>query len=220
MDKKLQIVTVRHGESEANTFKNAKEYAFYLKSIKNDKSIIPLSQNGKEQAKKTGEYLKSKFLFDSYISSPFKRAKDTMLLMYPEVKIIENPLFQEVDRGIKESLTDEEKKEYFPNDEVEKKRQGFWEYVPPGGESWNQARERATDAVHSVLHSTHDRILITLHEHIEWLFRMVLLNLSFDQIKTINQEQPCENASVTVYEVDSAGKRIVLDRYCPWKNKE
>ena len=67
----IQIYIIRHGETEWNK----------LGLPQGSEADIPLNDNGKEQAKLTGEYLKryrqSDGLFDCIYSSPMKRTKET-----------------------------------------------------------------------------------------------------------------------------------------------
>jgi broad specificity phosphatase PhoE len=88
------IYFVRHGESEANIgiFRSADDHSTLL------------TENGRQQARKTGEYLKDRSI-ELIVSSPFVRTVDTANIIassisYSSKNIVTNPLFTEREFGI------------------------------------------------------------------------------------------------------------------------
>lgn len=93
-NKNKHIYIIRHGETDFNK-KNI---------IQGSRNNIPLNSNGKEQAKKTGKYLRDyRFLDNTVIlTSPLKRATKTARIMRRYINstlIIRNDI-TEVDKGI------------------------------------------------------------------------------------------------------------------------
>lgn len=86
---KMEIYLIRHGQTEAN-----------LNMIIQGRANNPLNNTGKLQAKKTGEYLKRNHItFDYCVSSPLKRAINTLKIIKDELNIqikshIENQIIE------------------------------------------------------------------------------------------------------------------------------
>ncbi len=74
-----EIYFIRHGETEWNV----------LGKTQGQEADIPLNENGKEQSRKTGKYLKKYRIqdmpFDEIICSPMKRCKETAELIAKEI---------------------------------------------------------------------------------------------------------------------------------------
>lgn len=102
------IYVVRHGETDANVEKRV-----------NDKNVItPLNKQGKEQAQKTGGYLKKEFCETSkkciIYSSPSIRAVETATIIAKELKInpkdiIQDERINELDHGLLSGTKEDDK---------------------------------------------------------------------------------------------------------------
>jgi broad specificity phosphatase PhoE len=97
------VYFVRHGESEANVAN--------LRSGSAHSVPIPLTQKGREQAKKAGKSLKNKNV-DLIVSSPLIRTVDTARIVadaigYDPKKVLTNPDFVERDFGIYDGKADD-----------------------------------------------------------------------------------------------------------------
>lgn len=127
-----QIVLVRHAESEGNV-KTVDERAGFCEPSHN----YGLTDKGVKQAEITGKYLRDQFgLFDVNYVSYYKRAKDTMKLMYPGVKVYEDSRLAEAQRGIYHTMTHDDIYDRFPEELERKEREGLYHYRPWGGENW------------------------------------------------------------------------------------
>ncbi|MBI3046020.1 MAG: histidine phosphatase family protein [Candidatus Harrisonbacteria bacterium] len=147
------LILIRHAESLRNVVETG---TFYKNNQERDKvglmrdCLVPLTEKGRRQARKTGRALKKRYgVPDYFFYSPYVRAKDTMndiLGAYnpEEVKLMsikEELLIRERDSGYCHNLIEAEIRQNFP---------WFLEYwhwapilerVPIGGESILQIAE-------------------------------------------------------------------------------
>lgn len=99
----MRVYVIRHGESETN---RAKRWTGWVDAHLTDK--------GKEDAKKAGEYLKD-ISFDKIFASDLIRAVETAEIALPNCSYEKSPLLREIDLGTLANeplsvLTDEQKK--------------------------------------------------------------------------------------------------------------
>ena len=128
---------------------------------------IPLNSEGKEEAARWGEILKSE-PFDLILSSPLIRARETALILSNRMGI---PLFfdtdlREQDFGDWEgqSITDIRKKD--PK-AVEFQESRGWEFRPPGGESRTRVLERVTKAFEKAAKTFESQyVLVVTHQSV------------------------------------------------------
>lgn len=211
------LVLVRHAESVGNT-KTADERAAYEVATHNYR----LTDRGRLQAEITGTYLKERFgKFDVYYTSYYRRAKKTMRIMCPRVKIYEDPRLAEGQRGIYHTYTKDQIKILFPGELSRKEREGLYHHRPLGGENWPNIEFR----IHSFLGTlardcVGQKVLIVVHGHWLILLQRLIHHFSIrEAVKRYNQSV-AENASVTIYRgVEKNGKsRLVLAEHniIPW----
>ena len=107
-----KLVLIRHAESEGNIKTVDERAGFYLATHN-----YSLTDKGKKQAEATGKYLRDQFgRFDTYYTSYYRRAKETMKIMCPGVKVYEDSRLAEAQRGIYHSLTKAQIEEKYPDD--------------------------------------------------------------------------------------------------------
>jgi len=174
----------------------------------------------------TGLYLSKEFgSFDIYYNSTYRRAKETMELMYPDVKEPhEDPRLDEADRGIWHTMTKEDIEKFMPWEIERRNKFGLWRYRPLGGENWGQVESRA-HSFNGTLNRDYsgDRVLIVGHGNWFICYQRLIHHFSIKEAERRYHEAVLENASITVYEgVDIGGKsRLVLskkyDNFVPWK---
>lgn len=123
-----EVYFVRHGESECNRQGRA---AGWFQT--------PLSELGREQARKTGELL-SGLEFDRVYSSDLCRAMETCSIALPEAKPQLSELLREIDVGRLRNQLSAQTREQYPQEYsiVQKYR----DYSPFGGESHAAAQDR------------------------------------------------------------------------------
>jgi broad specificity phosphatase PhoE len=103
---------------------------------------IPLTKNGKKEAKKLGKSLR-KISFDTILCSPLKRAYDTGAIVFPKDKIVIDRDLVEWDYGDYEGLTSKE---------IQKTNPGWNVFTQdtPGGESRELIEMRADRVIEKV----------------------------------------------------------------------
>lgn len=211
------LVLVRHAESEGNIQSTAERA----------KSEIPthgyaLTDRGKQQALITGRYLQERFgFFDDYYASYYRRAKETLQLMYVGAKVYEDPRLAEGQRGIWHILTEEEIQERYPFEIARREREGLYHFRPWGGENWPDIELR----IHSFLRTLYRdcvgrRVLIIVHGHWLILFQRLIHHFSIERTLLQYRTSIFENASVTIYRgQEREGKsKLVLqeENIIPW----
>ncbi|MEA2447654.1 MAG: hypothetical protein QOK47_1291 [Actinomycetota bacterium] len=152
-----QVLLVRHGATDWNINKRAQGQA-----------DIALTEKGKLQALDTAEQLKN-FDVDAVYSSDLSRARDTAKAIadVQGLEVIEDPRFREIDQGEWTGL---------PVDEIKQRWPDLWgparHYsTRPGGESPQQVRERALEALkEAVAQNEEGTIVVVSHGGtIRWL---------------------------------------------------
>lgn len=215
-----QLVLVRHAESEGNV-KTVDERAGFCLSTHS----YGLTDKGKKQAEVTGKYLRDSFgVFDVNYVSYYQRARDTMKLMYPGVKVYEDPRLAEAQRGIYHSLTKAEIEKLYPNELVRKEREGLYHYRPWGGENWADVELR----IHSFLGTlsrdyADQKVLMVVHGHWLILFQRLIEHFSIEEAMSRYEKGVVKNASVTSYNCETIGgkPRLVraINNLAPWEGK-
>lgn len=171
------IYVMRHGESEKNT----------LGVFDRELDKYPLTENGKEEAKRAAKDLNGKI--DLVITSPVRRAKETAEIVAGEIGIevsIADELI-EVDQGTWEGKREDEvdRKSYDNLPEEQHYR------APRGerGESWKDVEERVYDFVkQTVSDNPNKRILFVTHAGVIVYLTKVLRRLSFRKTADLFQK--------------------------------
>ena len=95
-----------------------------------------LTERGKRQAEITGAWLREEFgIFDVYYTSYYRRAQETMRLLYPDAQIFEDPRLAEAQRGIYHVLHSDEIERLSPWETERRRREGPYHYRPWCGEN-------------------------------------------------------------------------------------
>jgi broad specificity phosphatase PhoE len=230
-----ELVMVRHAESQGNVMDVTQRAETDVAT-----HAYPLTPFGREQAYETGRWLHRNYgTFDTYYTSYYERARETMRLMYPEAKVYEDPRLAEAQRGIYHVLTQMELMRHCPYELKRKEREGLYHYRPPGGENWADIELR----IHSFLGTLSrdyggKRVLIVVHGH--WLlqFQRLVERFSIEEcVRRYEEKKIFNNASVTAYRGASAfgalnwirslvgiGRYVRLSPVCfnftPWDNEQ
>jgi len=152
---------MRHGEALSNT------RGIVSSKIKGSEAF-GLTPNGRAEAKKTGNKLKSKKI-DIIITSPFARTKETADIVaeaigYDAKKIITDERLKEIDGGILNERPIEEYRKYFSST-IEK-----FEKHPEGGENLLDVKRRCMELLSEIEgRFTNKTILIVTHEYSVWM---------------------------------------------------
>jgi len=213
------LVLVRHAESEGNIIDGDSRASFNKPTW-----AYSLTKNGIDQAKKTKEYLHRIYdTFDVYYTSYYNRSKETMQVLYPDLKVYEDPRLAEAQRGIYHTMTREQIAAKYPEELERKEKEGLYHYRPPGGENWPDVEMR----IHSFLGTLsrdygYKKVLVVVHGHWLVLFERLIHRFSIEEAVKRYKSGPAENASVTSYRskfnLDNGQDRLVFDGYMiPWK---
>lgn len=183
----MRLFLVRHGETEWN-----KEEIF------RGKKDIPLNERGREQARKTGIFLKN-FKIEKIYSSPLLRAKETASILseLSGAPVFLMDEFIDIDFGVWEGLPLEEVKKEFPEQfEIWKRYPHRWKVDK--SETLKEVRRRVLRGIKLLKKEQTTEVLIVTHRVICKLIAMILLgipNSGFWKIKF-------DPASISLFEYD------------------
>ncbi|AFZ34217.1 Phosphoglycerate mutase [Stanieria cyanosphaera PCC 7437] len=177
-----RLLLIRHGETQWN-----RESRF--QGIRD----IPLNDNGREQGRKAGEFLKD-LKIDFAVTSPMLRPKETaeiILQHHPEVTLTTNSLLQEICHGLWEGKLETEIEASFPGLLAQ------WQKAPetvqmPEGENLQQVWDRAVaaweDIVATYANSDSPQTgIVVAHDAINKVIICYLLGLKPDNFWNIKQ---------------------------------
>jgi broad specificity phosphatase PhoE len=179
----LDLVLVRHGESEGNVAVEADKTGdtalFTDAYMTTPGHQWRLTEHGREQARTIGAWVAAEFpKFHRYYSSPYVRTKETAgWMQLPGARWLLNRALRERDWGEIGSIPKTEfqsRPEYELNAKHRKSDPLYW--VAPGGESIAFVAE---DRVRNVLDTLHrecseQQVVCVTHGEVMWAFRLVL----------------------------------------------
>lgn len=180
----IDLVLVRHGESEGNLAKDrAKKgdtQGFTKEFLDRHSSQFRLTSKGVAQAKAAGEWLKANGLarFDRYYSSEYLRAYETAghlgLDLLPEQRWFLDFFLRERDYGQWDVLPYAERSRKFPEYVKHQERDGFF-WSPPGGESMADVALRLGRLLDTLHRECSDkRVIVVCHGETIWAMRVRL----------------------------------------------
>ncbi len=214
------LVLVRHAESEGNLLPVDSRARLKVAT-----HAYSLTSRGRKQARITGQYLRERFgEFDAYYTSDYRRAAETMRIMYPRVRACEDPRLAEAQRGIYHTMTRAQIKKKFPEELARKELEGLYRYRPIGGESWPDVEERIR-SFQGTLEKKHEneRVLVVTHGHWLILFQRLVHSFGIEEAKERYHMGVVENASVAVYTgaptEDVSWQDLFEESIVPWEGK-
>lgn len=184
----IDLVLVRHGESEQNQALRAiKQGDMSLDTEafrKTPDSQFRLSALGREQAKLTGEWLRSEGMscFDRRYVSDYVRPKETAALLNtrgPDWYV--DPSLREREWGDLNGHTWEDRAELLSQTAHIKERDPFY-WVPPNGESIAQLTVRLRilfDTLHR--ECSEMKVIVVCHGEVMWALRFMLERMSTER---------------------------------------
>jgi NAD+ kinase len=177
----VDLVLVRHGESEGNAARRfsvqGDNSVFTDEFCNRHSSRLRLTDCGRTQAERTGSWLREHIgeQFDRYLVSGYLRAMETAaLLKLPNACWFQDFYLRERDMGAFELISEETKREKFPEVLRQWEQDPFY-WTPPNGESVAQLCLR----IDRVLHTLHrecegKRVIAVCHGMVMWAFRIRL----------------------------------------------
>lgn len=179
----LELVFVRHGESEGNVAVDAMESGdsryFTPEFQQRHSSTYDLTPRGIEQAKAAGSWIRKNInggRFDAYYCSTYVRARKTAgYLGLPGAMWYVRDYIREHDWGNLDAMTDEERRGKYP--EVMKKRDiNKYYFASPGGESLADMVIRARVGILTTVYRDlpNKRGIVVTHGNVMWPIRILL----------------------------------------------
>jgi len=197
----IDIVIVRHGESEGNVAVNmalqGDESLMTSSFRKRHDSTYRLTDRGISQAKKAGEWIKKNIeppKFGRYLSSEYIRAMETAATMdLPGADWQIDFFLREREWGDLEGLSITEQKEIFSRNLAVKDSEPFY-WTPPNGESLaNLCSGRIMWVLDGLGKDYSDSsAILVCHEEVVWSFRILLerIRQSDFAVKFNNKPEP------------------------------
>jgi len=177
----IDLVLVRHGESEGNIAKKQSEkgdHSLYSDEfLSRHSSKWRLTDRGIGQAQRAGIFIREQIrgYFDRYYTSDYLRAKETALhLELPDARWYVEFYLRERDRGDIDVVSQEELHTKYAEEMKRREIDRFY-WTPPNGESMAQLCLRV-DRVLDTLHRecSDKRVIIVCHGEVMWAFRVRL----------------------------------------------
>lgn len=181
MSMPLDLVLVRHGESEGNiahALSRKGDDRHYTKEFRaRHSSTWRLSDRGIEQARVAGDWIREHVSveFDRYLTSDYFRARETAAyLALPKARWYTDFYLREREWGEMDTLTHEERMTLHADAMARREEDTFY-WRPPGGESMAHLCNR----LKWVLHTLHremagKRVVIVCHGEVMWGFRVLV----------------------------------------------
>jgi broad specificity phosphatase PhoE len=194
-----RLTIIRHGESEQNValdlFQNDLDGVLAQQKKIRD-ADIQLTKKGIEQAQKTGLYLASTPAFDICFVSPYRRAVQTAteitnVLGYP---LTTHPDFRlrEKEFGRLHGYSKEEIKTQYPEEYMDRERDGKFYYRLPRGENYLDVLNRIYSFLSKLSRDYAGKnVLIVAHQVPYVLFKSIFEHLSEKEILGLPQPPNC-----------------------------
>jgi broad specificity phosphatase PhoE len=208
------ITLIRHGESIGNVANDRahEEQADVLDLDLRD-ADVPLSDNGREQARALAEWLAQGATEPPslVVTSPYRRAADTARLALGDLglRLELDERLRERDLGGFDGLTGRGIRARFPEEATRRSRIGKFYYQPPGGESWADVALRVRSFLRDLAEEADgERAWLFTHQAVIMAHRYVLEGLSEEEVLQAERDSPLPNASLTVFVRAGAGYRM------------
>jgi NAD+ kinase len=229
----LDLVLVRHGESEGNVaFAHSRQgdcRHFTPEFLSRHSSKWRLTPRGEEQARAAGDWLRRNVshAFDRYYASEYLRAMETAALLgFDDATWFCEFYLRERDWGVFDLMSFQERRERYGDDLRRRELDAFF-WAPPGGESMATLCLRI-DRVLETLHRecVDRRALLVCHGEVMWAFRVRLERMSQERYRELDQSRAandklhnCQVLHYTRRDPDTGATSPHLDwmrSVCPW----
>lgn len=232
----IDLVLVRHGESEGNLAKvrskaGDESSSQLFKGLHS--SRFRLTDRGREQAKAAGEWLRKEFPngFGRHYTSAYKRAMETAgLLGLPNARWYVEPALRERDWGDLDVMSESDRHARFRESLAMKKVSPLY-WIAPNGESVMHVSETRTYRMLGTLARECSRIPVCMvcHGETMWSFRLPLERMSDDEYNRLDaSDNPFDrihNCQILHYtrkrpeDQDAATHFTYMRSVCPWNDK-
>lgn len=189
----IDLILVRHGQSEGNAAKRLAEKgdnSGYEKLKDKHTRSYRLSAKGRGEAIQAGKWIREEFhrkdspLFDRYITSEYTRAMETSALLdLPEAEWFRNFYLTERDWGDLEQLPDDERMGKFEDALRMRVIEPFF-WRPPNGESFANLCLRLDRVLYTLHRECSDmRVILVCHGEVMRAFRVLLERMPQQKFK-------------------------------------
>jgi broad specificity phosphatase PhoE len=194
--KPMELIFVRHGESEGNVAVeagNKGDYSHYTDEFRSKHNCdLDLTERGIGQANKAGLWIKENInngIFDGYYVSTYKRARKTAgYLGLPNALWNVRDYIREHDWGNLDAMTFEERWQKYPDAKRARDINPYYSSAP-GGESLADVVIRVRVGILSTVYRVHpnERVIIVSHGNILWPIRIIMEGLLPEQYLTLKE---------------------------------
>lgn len=232
----LELVFVRHGESEGNVANEAAKVGdsshFTEEFRARHSSTWNLTPLGETQAKAAGDWIKKNInhgVFDAYYASTYRRAKRTAgLLNLPQAHWRLRDYIREHDWGILDVMTDEERRQKYP-DVMRTREMNPYYFAGPGGESLADVLIRARVGILATLYRDlpGKRGIVVSHGNLMWPIRIIMEGLLPEEYLALKAKKDprdkINNCQIFQYTRIDPKTGEVTEKFswmrsvCPWK---
>lgn len=232
----LELVFIRHGESEGNVAVKAAEngdMSYFTEEFRSKHSSTwNLTPKGEEQARIAGKWIRENIhdgVFDGYYASTYRRAKRTAgLLGLPNASWKLRDYIREHDWGNLDVMTDEERWEKYP-DAMKKREISNFYFAAPGGESLSDVLLRARAGIFATLYNklANKSGIIVSHGNMMWPIRMIMEDLLPEEYSALKKKKAPEdkmnNCQILQYTRVHPKTGEISEKFswfrsvCPWK---
>lgn len=218
-----EVVFVRHGQSELNVRQAIAEANHEIEEMHLGHDIrdadVELTDDGREQAKLTGQALRENFKpFDLAYVSPHRRTVDTFNIIRAQLGEGLDVRFEdrvrEKEFGVIGTYTRSGMKKHVPFEAKRLELDGPYYYRPAGGESYPDMGLRLHSFLHSLYsHQSNKRILVVTHADVILMVRKMLERLSEAELLKLDATNDVSNCGVTSFVYSDKADYLVLDKY-------
>ena len=197
-----RIIFVRHGQSSGNIhFQLNPENPVASKA----NHLFELSEEGREQAGRAGEWLRKKYTLEiedgfAFVST-FLRTQETCSITFPRCRPIVDSRLNEHWRGIWHTMSREDLRRLYPEEEKIRELDGWYHYRAPGGQSCQDV-EALIYSLLLDLQLNYQGKTIILFGHGNWqvLFRRIIEHKTVDEALVMQKTEFPPNASISIWE--------------------
>lgn len=167
---------------------------------------VPLTTEGRENARRTGVHLDAWEPFDVVYVSPYKRTLETAAEVLAGLRhkplLVKEERLREKEWGVFEGLTRRGIREKYPEEDERRKRVGKYFFRPAGGESYADVNLRVHSFIGTMVREhPRQRVLVITHQVVVLSIRKLLERLEEEDIIALDRQDEARPASLLVYEL-------------------
>ena len=207
---------MRHATTEVNLKRLYQDDEIFVNDTRD--ADAHLTDEGREEARRTGRHLNQYGVFDVLYVSPYVRTRDTAGIVLEELQgrppLVLEERVREKEFGILEGMSRGARRKFFPEEMDRRRKVGKYYYRPPGGESYPDVNLRLHSFLGTLVREhAGRRVLVVTHSVVVLLFRRLLERLEEKEVLDLDRHHEVKNSSLLVYELGARdGREGVLVR--------